>query len=109
MAAGCVVGAGGDVGEGGGRGEGDVDGEGAGGDAGKVGGAGRTVVSDTCSRFRGAGDSTGGEAVGETLGLEGEGVEAVGEALRLQGEGGGEDGGDAAPDRGERWNTSSSS
>ncbi len=66
-------------------------------------------MSDTCSRFSSAGDSTGGEAVGEALRLEGEGGEAVGEALRLEGEGGEEDGGEATPDRGERWNTSSSS
>ncbi len=109
LVAGWGVGAGGDVGEGGGRGGGDVDGEGEGGDAGNVGGAGRTGVSDTCSRFRSAGDSTGGEAVGEALRLEGESSEDVGEALRLEGEGGDEDGSDATPDRGERWNTSSSS
>jgi hypothetical protein len=52
-------------------------------------------VSDTGSRYSGAGDSTGGEAVGE--------------ARRLDGEGSEKDGGEATSDRGERWNTSSSS
>ncbi len=62
-------------------------------------------MSDTCSRF----SSAGGEAVGEALRLEGKGGDAVGEVLRLEGKDGNEDGGDATPDRGERWNTSSSS
>jgi hypothetical protein len=75
-----------------------------GGDAGKVGGAGGTGVGDIGSRSDISGDisgvSTGDRATSD---------KAAGGVRRLEGEVGENDGGEAAPDRGERRGSSSSS